>query len=711
MPMPRYPFKAIETLEELCTAQRARVEHLLDRLDLARPELAEVAAARGQDDLPRACEALLAHFARRDCRAIVDALLEAIAIESSVHDGGAWAESLTKADLEAAPSQGRHEPADDVLADAFTMQEVRATQRRRDDGHFDWRWHGPRSDIEWAFFINRHRYIVTLLKGFCRTGRGDYLAKLDELLHDWCLLHAKFPCPEAKEHSEVWRELEVGLRLCEPWPLAFALTQGRDEIRPATRLLMLCSLAEQGAYLRRFHFPKPHNHLAMELGGLTAVAALLPELRDAGEWLDHAAAKMAEQPAGQVYPDGAQKELSASYHLVTLLHFERFALLMGAVDEARVPASLRACLRGMWDYAAGTVAPSGEPPLNNDSDRLNLQTALRQAASRNGEPRWLYVASGGAEGERPADPPSRLYPWAGQLVSRGGWDEQADWSFFDFGPLGISGHQHRDRLHLSVAVGGRDVLVDSGRYWYRPDIFRQYYLGSSSHNVVLIDGAGQRDDVETVESPHAGPAVVTPEFDWAVGRFEAGYLAKRGRVVHSRGVLYVRGRFWIVVDRIETDRPRTIQPLWHFHPHCRVHTDGLEVWTDDAGAGNLRIVPAGLDGRLDIVRGQTDSDAGTYRMWKADVVRGPDDEQVQGWYSPTYNVHEPAPCAVYHAAVDGDVTFAWLLAPARGTPPAASLDLHADADRLRMDVTCGDDRTAISLSLDDDRVALERLVR
>ena len=51
---------------------------------------------------------------------------------------------------------------------------------------------------------------------------------------------------------------------------------------------------------------------------------------------------------------------------------------------------------------------------------------------------------------------------AGQLVSRSGWDRQAQWSWFDVGPFGSSGHGHRDKLHLSVRIGSVHLLVDAG---------------------------------------------------------------------------------------------------------------------------------------------------------------------------------------------------------------------------------------------------------
>jgi hypothetical protein len=431
---------------------------------------------------------------------------------------------------------------------------------------------------------------------------------------------------------------------------------------------MLVSVAEQGRYLRRYHKTHP-NHLLMEMNGLALAAVSWPEVAAAREWLDYAVATVLPQPRAQFYPDGAQTELTAGYHLVSLVHLEQFARI--AAGHPRVGPDFARGLERFWEYAAGTLRPDGNTPLNNDSDLVCLREVLPRMAERYRRPDWTHIASGGEKGEPPRSPPSRFFPWAGQLVMRSGWSRDAHWAFFDAGPLGVSGHQHRDKLHLGVYACGRDLLVDGGRYWYRWDVWRQYFLGSASHNTLLVDGGGQADDVETVSEPFAGPACCTALCDYACASFGAGYIGAAGTAVHTRAVLYLRGYAWLVVDRLQTDRPRTVQALWHFHPDCGVERQGADAVSVDPGVGNLRITPlAAFAWRLDLVKGATDPDPGRYRMWKADIVRRPDDPQIQGWYSPHYNTRLPCATAVYRADGLATAAFAWLLTPARGAVPA-----------------------------------------
>jgi hypothetical protein len=661
--MTAYLFAYYADLHDLVAQQEARIRALVDALDIP--------GVSGSGDLAGACESILRHYRQPGMRQRVALALAAQERERLLHSGPTGGLSLVElSECLRDPTEGdrRWPEAEAILQSEHAQGEVRAILKRRADGHIDWTDRGPAGDIEWAFGVNRHRCFDVLHRAWVRTGNGVYPRAMEIHLADWLSAN---PTPAQYVHDPVWRELEVGLRLAGPWVLAFYGFPACAELTDVTRILMLVSVAEQAAYLRKYHKNHP-NHLLMEMNGLAMAAVAWPELRESGQWLTYAAAKMVPQVRQQVYPDGAQNELTAGYHLVSLMHLDLFAqIVRGRIDVDR---DFSSGLERMWEYLAGALRPDGQIPLNNDTDLVDLSHGLERVAGHYHRADWAYVASRGQRGRQPEGLPSRFFPWAGQLVSRSGWDAQAHWSFFDVGPLGVSGHQHRDKLHLSVYAAGRDLLVDSGRYWYKWDVFRQYFLGTAGHNGILINGCGQADDVETVDRPFEGAATVGDAFDYACGSFDAGFLGQEGLIVHRRAVLYLRGRCWIVVDHIRTDRPRTIQPLWHFHPDCTVERQGQDVASIDPGVGNLRITPlADWEWRVDLVKGATDPDTGRYRMWKADIVRGPDEPQVQGWYSPTYNTKLPCYCAVYRADIAQSATFAWVLTPARGTVPPVSV--------------------------------------
>jgi hypothetical protein len=110
---------------------------------------------------------------------------------------------------------------------------------------------------------------------------------------------------------------------------------------------------------------------------------------------------------------------------------------------------------------------AGFDPLNSDSDLSNDAAAVAEAAGRFNRSDWLYLATGGRQGQAPSGPVGAVYDWAGQVILRSDWTgESVDWAWFDVGPFGSSGHGHYDRLHLSIRSGSQSLLTDSGRFAY-----------------------------------------------------------------------------------------------------------------------------------------------------------------------------------------------------------------------------------------------------
>ena len=627
-------------LQHLCSQHLPRVKRLFNHLDLTRDGLGEVEGAVGQKDWPRACRALLAYYRNSD--------------------SGEW---LRRQPPES--GQGTVPEAEDILDDRFTFYSQESKVPRRPDGGLDWDHKGPDNDREWAWALNRHYHIETLLDAYFETGNDRYVRCIDRHLRDWVLSNP-YPDPERRLNDLEWRGLEVFFRV-RNWARVFYALQQDQDFSPAARILMLSSIPDHAHYLQHFH-AGGGNWITMEMNGLVTAGAAWPEFNQAADWRRYAVDQMVPELDRQVYPDGAQKELTCTYHYVALRNFEQFADVLRKSGND-VPAEIRSRTEKMWNYLADVLRPNGTGVLNNDADLLDLKGKVFDAAERYNRPDWTWIATNGKRGEKPEGLPSRFFPWAGQMVMRDGCETGAQWAFFDVGSAGI-GHQHRDRLHLSVCPGGRDVLVDGGRFTYRGGRFRNYFIGSASHNVILIDGRGQSLGARQRSEPVPdGSWTIAPDYDYASGRFAAGYRGVDGEAVHSRAVLYVRGRFWVVLDRISTDRPRDIEVLWHYHPDCAVGQDGTSVASTDEGRANLRITPvAGPD-------------------WQVDFVKGRTEPRIQGWWSREYNHKVPNPTAVYRTRLDGSSNFAWVLMPGQGAVSRPDIKvLESEPQRIKMRV-------------------------
>jgi hypothetical protein len=629
------------SVEWVCAHAPERVSLLFDSLNLDRPALAKVKEAVLARDYPAACHALILYYRTAPT--------------------AKWLRHPLVSETRKSDAR-----ADSILSDKLEFYGKRAAVPRTAAGGLDWTFAGPHNDPEWNFSLNWMGHLAPLTAGYFKTGRRDYVERIDRDVRDWILAN---PHPGRATRAGGWRGLEVAMRVRNWLPVFYGL-QPVDEFSPAARILMLSSLVEHAQYLMLFHRRDANNWTVSEMHALGTIGSAWPEFRDAGGWRAYSQEKIGWLADELVYPDGAEAELTSTYHRVATETFD------GYVDTLRrfgypVADSIAVDIKRMWTYLAYSLRPDGTSPQNNDSDRSDIREKLIAAAKSHDRPDWGYIATNGREGNKPRIGPTVTFPWAGHAVMRSGWGADAHWSFFDAGPFGVA-HQHHDKLHLSIDAFGRPLLVDAGRFTYAEGRHRDYFAGSAGHNVLLIDGAGQNQTPARAQRPMPGADYgSTPEFDFARGIFDAGFSGIKGRAVHTRTVVYLRDRFWIVADRIETDRSRTVEALWHFAPDCKVAVEGKTVASTDAGRGNLRVAPIGGI------------------PWKTTIVAGAE-RPVQGWYSAGYDDKVPNPTAIYFAEIPGTTTFAWVLLPARGeVPPVDARVLSSREDRIEVRVQVG----------------------
>lgn len=630
----------------------SRIRKMLAALDLERHDLRKVKLTLQQGDTTAALSALLNHF------------------RNAGKDH--WLVKNSHAD----PETHTQKEAETLLNSTVTFNGVTAKVPRSESGGWDWTFTGPNGDQEFGYSLNGHQYLATLLAAWKETGDDIYVKTFDAIIRDW-IIHNPVPAKgdtiynvlkglvnklDYRDIGEVrWRTLEAGNRLGVSWPYAFLSFQQSEAFTPAARILMLTGFVEHAEYLREYH-KQGHNWTTMEMNGLALTGLTFPEFKKAEEWIDYALGVMKKEIYRQVYPDGVQTEVSTKTQWVALRRFESVADYF-LKSGRQIPDDYIQRLEEMYNYLAYAMRPDGHQPLNNDSDREDLRPRVLAAAKKFDRQDWEWIATNGEKGVRPEGLASAVFPWAGIHVMRNGWDSQSHWSFFDTGPFG-TGHQHADMLHLSVSAFGRDLLVDGGRYTHEdyfsfdPKIWRGYFRSSFSHNVILVDGGGQKaGPLTTNRALRDGEDYqYTPQYDYARGTFSNGYEGVNGRVEHSRAVLYVKDKMWIVVDRIHTDQPRQLQTLWHYSPECLVEIEkGTTVSTNPA-AGNLRIIPVG-------------------KIMKAEIVKGLTEPVIQGWYSGEYGKKEPSPTVIYKSDIAKTTTFAWILLPAIGKVPMASASI------------------------------------
>lgn len=650
----------ITSVEDVCKYYPEVMKTMLDQFDLDRKGLEDVKVAYGNNRLVDACKYLLVYY-----------------------KNSPTAQNLRR-ESPAATSQTNAE-ADTTLKNVFIIQNVKGQVRYGADGHRDWYYKGPNNDREWAWLSNRHSQLYQVFTTYMQTGNTKYLEYVDLFLRDFII--KSMPYPKAKGSESIWRGLEVAARV-KVWTRIFYALIDNVDFSPSTQLLMLSSLPDHAHYNRNFY--SGNNWLTMEISALATVAAYFPEYRSSKEWMTFAIETMSSSMKEQVYPDGVQTELTSHYHNVALSNFYLFKEICDQAAQP-LPDFYNQTLEKMYSYIAHVVRPSGYRILNNDGDRGSDRNYILDGAKKFDQPEWEYIATNGRSGKKPSDGPSYFYPWAGHLISRSGFDSLAHWSFFDVGPWG-SGHQHNDKLHISISAYGRDLLVDAGRFAYTgavADKFRGYARSTAGHNILLIDSKGQSAGPTLAEEPLSNSTYkLASGFDYASNSFDQ-FKDVTGEAKHIRSIMYVRGKFWVVVDRVVTDRPRTIDALWHWHPDNQVTRDRLVVKTNNT-KGNLAVIPISKQkSTLKLVKGQESPD-------------------IQGWYSPEYNIFGPSTAAIYQTRVTKATNLVWLLLPSeRQTPVVKAKVLEENEHEVKVEVTVEGETWNLTIPFLNSRDALE----
>jgi len=540
----------------------------------------------------------------------------------------------------------------------------------------EWR-KNPTNNAELIWGLNRHSIWVDLLEGYIKTGNEKYSREFCTQVVDW-IVENPAP-PYSLTRVATWRNLEAGYRCAHTWPQTFYGFLSSPNFTPQAIQLMLASLWSHGEYIMKFPagLRTPNNWSIIDSTGLAALAMYFPDLRGSDEWLKTGFDRLEHQLRLQVYPDGAQYELTTGYHTACLRSFDTICQL--ARDTGTdLSAGFRDGLESMYEYLMWVAKPNGYVPTVNDTSPFSIRPLLEEGAERFSRDDMLYVATNGEHGT-PPERTSRALPYAGQLVMRSGWDNDALYLFFDAGPYGVS-HQHEDKLNIDVSAFGRDLLSDPGRYRYVPDKWRAYMLSTAAHSTVMVDGLSQSrlDLKETYTAPADLKHGTFPTgiswhseagFDYARGQYTEGYGPDHVPVTHERHIFLKKPEYWVVVDYVTGDGQHTVESLFHFVPSpVELGPEQLTAVTDNPNEPNLLIAAAPQEGL------------------SASLVEGQEDP-VQGWSALSPGKPQPSPVLIYRFQRPLPVTLAYVLLPYQGSRrPAVSISQQHDTGEVKLTV-------------------------
>jgi uncharacterized heparinase superfamily protein len=394
----------------------------------------------------------------------------------------------------------------------------------QDDAPLLWRFHLYYWDWAWALATDRRR----------PDARRTFAAI-------WSSWHDAVPAGR----GAAWRPYPTALRAWSFCGIHRALVADSEIEAP-----FLAELAAHAGFLRRhLETDVGGNHLIKDLKALAGLAVFFADEK----LLERILARLTQQLAVQVLPDGGHYERAPAYHCQVLADLIDVTALLRAADR-EVPPELPKVIGRMRRWLAAVLSPTGEVPLLNDGFPVSreLIAGVRPPAS-------------------PEAPLVELPDSGLMRAVAGEWQLLADVGLPC--PDELPAHAHADTLGCLVYVDKEPLLVDTGTSTYLASPARDFERSTAAHNTAEIDHtdstevwgafrAARRARVYGLQaSSDAGTVTIEAAHD--------GYRRLRGRPQHHRRWT-LTGEMLQVNDQVTGHGHHDVTLRWHLAPGTRL---------------------------------------------------------------------------------------------------------------------------------------------
>jgi hypothetical protein len=489
--------------------------------------------------------------------------------------------------------------------------------------------------ITWE--LNRQQYFVVLGRAYWHTNDERYAETFARHLSAW--MDANPP----KRGINWASSLEVAFRAISwLWALRFFQHSTHLDAALYTRALKFLYAHARHLETNLSTYFSPNTHLTGEALALVYLGTLLPEFRAASRWRAMGTRILVAELDRHIRPDGVYFEQTSYYHRYTTDFYTHFLALLRA-DKQNAPrespradaprhALLEEKLQALLAHLMHITLPDGTTPLFGDDDggrlapfderapndfratlatgaalfrRADYKFVAREATE---EMLWLFGAQAlsdfdALDAQEPPAAQSRAFTDGGYYVMRDGWTTDSNYLLLDCGTHGSLGgaHAHADALAiLACAARGTSVLTDSGTYTYTGSAaLREQFRATAAHNTLTVDGESSSLPESAFRWRQMARAACRTwqsraRFDLFEGEHDGYLRLQPAPAKHVRSVLFIKGDYWVVRDRVETSGAHDYELNFHFDARCQLTSEKK----NDAGAATTTagVVRAGVEG-------------------------------------------------------------------------------------------------------------------
>ena len=429
--------------------------------------------------------------------------------------------------------------------DKIHEQETLGFRPRKDCDYYslnlpiDWK-NDPFGDKNWMFQLNAWRMLDPYLSRFNKSD-VDFVSSVINDFVDF----------EKKNNNEwLWYDMSAGLRALK---ISFFIKKCKA-LKLDHKINDLHYLINQ--HIKHLSDPNElnsGNHGLFQLNGLKSIIFLFSSSPVSKLYFSdlavYANEKMSDLIKRQLGKYGVHTECSPDYHFFTHKKINNIIASPWWRDISKESLSL--LIKGEYAKAWLTFPNKRCVPVGDSSCGAVLKNLPKLYD-------WPHHKNGKYLGAR----------LDGYSVVRSDSEVNVKNSSFLFftGAFHSSTHKHCDDLSFVLQEKNLDILIDSGKYGYKHDSFRKYFLSSKAHNTIVVD-----DMSSSRRKNDAYGSAINGE-----PRAFNGFWIMEGYVNHSsnnyshlRQIFYKPGEDLYVIDLVKNGLKhdlREVSLYWHLDP-------------------------------------------------------------------------------------------------------------------------------------------------
>ncbi len=289
--------------------------------------------------------------------------------------------------------------------------------------------------------------------------------------------------------------------------------------------------------------PYSRNHYTSDLVGLLYIGMLYNYSKRGNKWKRKALKEYYSEIRTQVLSSGVHYERSVSYHrlMTEMLSYPTYMLER---KGEQIPRDVKARIAKMYEYIVAYTKPNGMAPLIADNDDGRFLPFLKRDFRKHGylnDCRSIenrFISAGSLPHFCTSLKYFGIYEDAGvAIINKGN-----DYLFINNGGFSgiakdsqsrIQSHTHNDLLSFELALGGKDIIVDSGAYLYTSSKDeRNAFRSTFKHNTVVVDNEEQNGFASPFSLNRNVYKIGIKKINECV--YEGTYTTVKGNLLHNR---------------------------------------------------------------------------------------------------------------------------------------------------------------------------------